>query len=247
MTKHPLDKRLLKIKSFYLHAFQLFHTSQHLPQIEISFFPYVNIHHSIRIRHGKILVRISDTFETAPPDIQRTLALILMAKLLKKKVPPVAQKTYRAFVTSPKIQHLSLKTKRKRGKKLLTSPLGKHFNLNLIFDKLNSLYFHNQIRKPTLSWSQRKTYRRLGHYDTTHETIVISKSLDDANIPTCVVEYVVYHEMLHIKHPTQWRSGRASSHTPQFKIDERKFPYFEEAKEWIEQNIKLLKPTSTEL
>jgi hypothetical protein len=247
MAKHMGDTNLLKIKSFYLHAFQLLHQSKDLPQIDISFFPYVTIHHSIRIRNGKILVRISDTFETAPPDIQSALALILMAKLLKKKIPQAAQKTYRAFVTSPKIQQLSLKTKRKRGRKLTTSPIGKHFNLDVMFGKLNSLYFHNQIRKPTLSWSPRKTYRRLGHYDAAHETIVISKSLDEVDIPTFVVEYVVYHEMLHLKHPAQWRNGRCYRHTPQFKRDERKFPYFEAAKEWIEQNINILKTTSTNL
>ncbi|HLM59860.1 MAG TPA: hypothetical protein VK308_03550, partial [Pyrinomonadaceae bacterium] len=102
-------------------------------------------------------------------------------------------------------------------------------------------YFQDSIEKPTLSWSARKTYRILGHHDATHKTIIISKSLDEVKVPRYVVEYVVFHEMLHIFHPTKHRDGRRYNHTPQFRRDERKFAYFEAAEKWIEQNAGRLK------
>jgi len=92
-----------------------------------------------------------------------------------------------------------------------------------------------------LTWSARKTYRILGHHDATHDTVVVSKSLDDASVPAFVVEYIVFHEMLHIAHPTRHVNGRRYNHTPAFRLDERKFLYFEEAERWIERSVRRLK------
>ena len=85
---------------------------------------------------------------------------------------------------------------------------------------MNDLYFDNQIKKPTLTWSARTTFRRLGHHDAAHDTIVISKSLDDKKVPRFVVEFVVFHEMLHILHPAKIQNGRRYHHTPVFRRDE---------------------------
>ncbi len=70
---------------------------------------------------------------------------------------------------------------------------------------------------------------------------MVSKSLDDEKIPQFVVEFIVFHEMLHIFHPTEQRGGRHYNHTPQFRRDEKKFKYFHEAENWIEQNAMALK------
>jgi hypothetical protein len=51
----------------------------------------------------------------------------------------------------------------------------------------------------------------------------------------------MFHEMLHIFHPTTHRDGRRYNHTPQFRRDEKKFVYFKEAESWIEQNARRLK------
>ena len=51
----------------------------------------------------------------------------------------------------------------------------------------------------------------------------------------------LFHEMLHIAHPTQHINGRRYNHTAAFKRDERKFAYYEEAERWIERNVRRLK------
>ena len=89
--------------------------------------------------------------------------------------------------------------------------------------------------------SARGTFRRLGHHDAAHETIVISKSLDDRKVPRFVVEYVVFHEMLHIIHPAKIQNGRRYHHSPAFRRDEKKFAFYEESEKWIENNSRFLK------
>ncbi|HEX9962043.1 MAG TPA: hypothetical protein VGB00_13995, partial [Pyrinomonadaceae bacterium] len=71
--------------------------------------------------------------------------------------------------------------------------------------------------------------------------LVVSKSLDDKKVPAFVVESVVYHEMLHIKHPTIIRNGRRYNHTPAFRRDEEIFEHFAAAEAWITRNAYALK------
>ncbi len=230
-----------QIKKFYQEAFQTLDGNSQIPDIEVRFYPYIGINHTIRVRNGRVFVRLAELSESAPPEIHKALAVILVGKLLQKKIQPQAAKIYREFVKTQEIQAKAAENKRAKGRKIITSSKGENYDLEKIFHKLNLVYFQNSVSKPTLTWSTRKTYRILGHHDATHETIVISKSLDNKKVPKFVVEFVVFHEMLHIFHPTTHRNGRRYNHTAQFHSDERKFAYFEEAESWIERNAKNLK------
>jgi hypothetical protein len=236
-----MTENLDEIKKFYEEAFQIFDAKRKLPAIEISFYPYVGINHTIRVRGGAVLVRLAELCREMPLAGHKALAFILVAKLLRKKVPPRAREVYSGFIKTPEVREKALVNKKTRGRKIVTSALGDVYDLDGIFDELNLKYFRNSLPKPVLSWSARKTYRILGHHDAAHETVIVSKSLDDKKVPRYVVEYVVFHEMLHIFHPTEHRHGRRFSHTPAFRRNERKFRYFEEAEGWIERNVKQLK------
>ena len=65
----------------------------------------------------------------------------------------------------------------------------------------------------------------LGRYDATHHTIFVGRLFDAPTIPAYVIEYVMFHEMLHVKHQTRVRDSRIIVHTPEFKIEERNFPH----------------------
>jgi predicted metal-dependent hydrolase len=229
------------IKKFYEEAFQTLNGNHPTPEIEVRFYPYIGINHTIRVRGGKVFVRLAELSESAPPEIHEALAFILVGKLLRKKILPQTIRRYREFVKTQEIQAKAAENKRAKGRKIITTSKGENYDLEKIFHKLNLVYFQNSILKPTLTWSARKTYRILGHHDATHETIVISKSLDNKAVPKFVVEFVVFHEMLHIFHPTTHRNGRRYNHTAQFRTDEKKFAYFEEAENWIEQNARNLR------
>jgi hypothetical protein len=176
-----------------------------------------------------------------PLACHRGLAYILVGKLLQKPIPAGATEVYNLYIDSDAIRERAKKDKRARGRKVVTTTKGDVYDLDEIFASMNQRYFGGYIRKPTLTWSAKKTYRILGHHDSTHDTISISRSLDSRDVPRYIVEYVLFHEMLHVAHPAKQINGRRYYHTPEFKRDERLFARYEEAEAWIERNVRKLK------
>ena len=229
------------IATYYEQAFETYDKARKPPNIEVSFYPYVGINHTIRVRDGRVFVRIAEICRDLPASAQRALALILVAKLYRRRAPAAARDIYSAAVSTEEYRVRAVANKRKHGRKVVTSSKGEVYDLERIFDSLNAAYFGGSIEKPTLTWSARKTYRILGHHDATHKTIVVSRSLDSVTVPKFVVEYIVFHEMLHVHHPAKVRNGRRYHHTAAFRRNERKFRHYEEAESWIERNVRKLK------
>ena len=99
---------------------------------------------------------------------------------------------------------------------------------------LNERHFGGQLGRPQLSWSRVKARALLGHYDPAHHTIIISRIFDRPEVPRFLIEYLLYHEMLHIKHPVEHRRSRRCFHSAAFRAEERSFPQFREAKRLLE-------------
>jgi hypothetical protein len=228
-----------QLGSLFTDAFRQLGGNRPVPEIEVRFYPYAGLHHTIRIRSGRVYVRLSDICQDAPQSVLRSIAFMLVAKLLSRRVPEVHQRVYRDYACSPQVLRASDITRRRRGRKVISSARGRFYNLDKLFDRLNRLYFDERLEKPELTWSQRRTRRILGHHDSVHETIVISKTLDSPDVPEWFVEYILYHEMLHIKHPAKIIDGRRYYHTNAFRSDERRFPRFEEAQLWLERIARL--------
>jgi hypothetical protein len=165
----------------------------------------------------------------------RALAFVLVARLLGKKVPAVHDRTYRDYSLTSEVMRSSDIARRGRGRKMISSAQGSAYDLDKMFSKLNRRYFDSGLEKPALTWSQRKTRSILGHHDRVYETITISKSLDSTQVPEWFVEYILYHEMLHIKHAARMINGRRYYHTAAFRLDERRFARYEDAQRWLEQ------------
>lgn len=86
------------------------------------------------------------------------------------------------------------------------------------------------MARPELGWSRKKSRTVLGHYDPCHHVIVLSSILDSYTAPIVAVRYVLFHEMLHLKYPTEHSGARRCVHTPEFKLAERNFAQHGEAK-----------------
>lgn len=233
--------KLQKLSQIYRETFQSFNHSRTIPEVEVAFYPYTAINHTIRIRDGRVYVRIADICRDISKEGQVALANILVAKLLRRRVPKWARDVYSEQIKTPEMRERAAANKLLRGRKVVTTDKGEAYNLTEIFRDLNKTYFRGRIPKPVLTWSTRKTYRILGHHDSTHKTIVVSRSLDSKDVPRYVVEYIVFHEMLHIKHPTVHHNGRRYNHTAAFRADEEKFEHFDAAERWIERNVRKLK------
>jgi hypothetical protein len=110
---------------------------------------------------------------------------------------------------------------------------GAFHDLGAGFDRVNAAYFAGEMLRPRLSWSRQITSCKFGRYDALRDALMISATLDSAEVPAFVVDFVVYHELLHKKHGIQWQSGRRTVHTPAFRAEERCFHKCAEADEWI--------------
>jgi hypothetical protein len=88
------------IAKYYSQAFETFDKHRNPPPIEVSFYPYVGINHTIRIRNGRVFVRIAEICRDLPASAQRALALILVAKLYRRRVPTAAKELYGAAVST---------------------------------------------------------------------------------------------------------------------------------------------------
>ena len=91
--------------------------------------------------------------------------------------------------------------------------------LQAAFEKINVTYFDNYMLQPTIKWKG-NSCSHLGLYSFSNDTVTISNALRGAGE---VMEYVLYHELLHKKHKFDHKNGRTHSHTPAFRKDERKF------------------------
>jgi hypothetical protein len=207
------------------------------PEFSIQFYPYANLDSTIRLNpeRTRAHVRMSDLLEGAPAPVQEALAYILIAKLYRKPVPQKYHHRYRLFVNRADIRRKALLLRQLRGRKQIGSAHGHVHDLEEMFRDLNALYFSGLLAAPRLSWSPRASRRMLGHWDPAHNAIIISRIFDSPDIPRFLVEYILYHEMLHLKYPAEYRSQRRCVHTPAFKADERKFPRYDEAVALLKQ------------
>jgi hypothetical protein len=112
---------------------------------------------------------------------------------------------------------------------------GSYYNLDELFEKIDREYFGGKMLKPRLVWSGVLSSRKLGHYERTRDRVVMSQILDDRRIPRCVVEFVLYHELLHKHHGIKWVNGRCLVHTPEFRRSEGKFRQYQEAESFLKQ------------
>jgi hypothetical protein len=206
-----------------------------LPPLKIEFFAFANINNTVRLREGQLLVRLSDLLEGSPETVLRAIAHILLAKIYRKPIDRGHAARYRKYVGSHEIVQKAHLVRQMRGRKHLRSPRGLFYDLDAIFEDLNSRFFHGLLARPRMSWSPTRTRRILGHYDPAHNAIIISRIFDHFAVPRYAVEYIVYHEMLHLKHPVKLRGSRRCVHSAEFQSEERLFPQLMEANAFLKR------------
>jgi hypothetical protein len=206
-----------------------------VPDFEVRFYRFANINCTIRLRQGRIFVRLSDLLEGAPEPVLYAILHILIAKLHRKPVDAAQAARYRKYTGSHAMAEKSQLIRQLRGRKRIEGPKGKHYDLDQIFDDLNFRFFHGLMARPQMTWSGNKSLRSLGHYDPAHNTIVVSRIFDSPRVPLYAIEYLVYHEMLHLRHPVKLRGSRRSVHPPAFQAEEKLFPQFKEAQQFLKR------------
>jgi hypothetical protein len=204
-----------------------------MPPIAARFRRFTSLNTTIRLREGQIFASLSDLLEGAPEPVLRAIAHILLAKLYKKPIDGNHNLRYKRFASSAAVTRQTELIRHARGSKRFFGPEGRFYHLDEVFDSLNVRFFGGLLGRPELTWSEHMAKRALGHYDAAHNTIVVSRVFDRPSSPRYAVEYLLYHEMLHLKHPVRMKGLRRCVHSREFKADEALFPQLAEALAFI--------------
>ncbi|MEK6983601.1 MAG: SprT-like domain-containing protein [Nanoarchaeota archaeon] len=161
---------------------------------------------NVKLYGNNLIFNLSKEWKKISKEIQIGLIQELMAKILKEKTKKTMNmELYNLFM---KNVHLAIpKTK--------TDAI-----LEQSFDKVNETYFNGMLDKPNLQWGNPST-SKLGSYEYGSDTITISTIFKSAQQE--LLDYVMYHEMLHKKFKFQNKNGRNLHHGSEFRKMEAKF------------------------
>lgn len=163
---------------------------------------------NIRKKGSHISVAMSKNWEDVSPQIQKGLLHELLIRLFKAKKHTIHMDLYHNFLKN--LSDFAPQTK--------THPL-----LEESFKRVNNTFFFGSMQQPNLALS--KGTRRVGTYEYATNTVTLSSILLENET---LLDYVMYHELLHKKHQYTAKSGRTRHHSTEFRRDEKKFPNAEQ-------------------
>ncbi|MBI1935023.1 SprT-like domain-containing protein [Candidatus Woesearchaeota archaeon] len=173
---------------------------------------------NVKLHGDNLVFTLSREWKSISRDIQMGLVQELMTKILKDKKKTMNMELYNLFL---KNVHLAVpKTK--------TDEI-----LEASFNRVNDVYFNGMMDMVNLQWGNDST-SKLGSYEYGSDTVTVSTIFKDAK--TELLDYIMYHEMLHKKFKFESRNGRTLHHGPEFRKMEAKFP----GRDLIEKEISRL-------
>lgn len=205
------------------------------PRFRVEFYPYSSLVLTIRRREDAVYVRVSDLLRRAPLAVFEGAAALLLSRVFRRKAQRELVEPYLAYARSDRTRVRITRMRRGRVKLASGGPQGQHFDLEKIFDELNARYFSGSLARPHIGWSTRKWRRQFGCYDPGPNQILLNRRMDHPRVPQIAVEYVLYHEMLHVKHPTRRSGCTLLSHSPEFRAEEKLFPEFDRARKALDR------------
>jgi len=159
---------------------------------------------NIRMKKHEVTLNASKQWRGVSKEIQKGLCQELIVRLFKTKTQTMNMELYHHFIRNlPKI-----------APKTNTHPI-----LEPSFERINNHFFNGMLDQPNLIIGN--GVNRLGTYEYQTDTVSISKILLDNQT---LLDYVMYHELLHKKHQYKAKKGRQLHHSKKFKQDEAKFP-----------------------
>jgi hypothetical protein len=205
------------------------------PQFVVQFYPYANLSHTIRLHEEIARVRISDVLRTAPLPVLEAAAAVLLGRLYRRRVPRELVQCYREFSASSATQKKIERMRPGRTRRRTRHARGSAHDLEPLFAALNARYFGGALHTPRLAWSDRPWRRQLGCFDPGLNLIVMNVRLDRPETPRYVVESILFHEMLHVKHPLRVARCGLEIHSAEFRREEKRFLQYDQARRYLKR------------
>jgi len=204
------------------------------PRFQVEFYPYSSLVLTIRRREELVYVRFSDLLKRAPLEVLEGAAALLLSRVYRRRAPRALVQQYLEYARSDRVRGRINQMRSRRVRRVPTLAQGRHHDLAALFEQLNQRYFGGVLERPHIGWSTRSWRRQFGCYDPGPNQIVLNRRMDRPGIPQFVVEYVLYHEMLHVKHPTRRSGCSLLSHSPEFRAAEKRFAQFTIARKFLD-------------
>lgn len=185
--------------------------------------------YSWRRRNGILEIGISDYIEDAPADVLSDFIEFVDACSRGSKDPiPDSVSSYLSsdsFILSKRPVFIS------RSRNLARTDIGEHRNLFDSVQRLldSGLLLESDVENSYFSWTRRDNRRRVGFCSRMFRVVGISAVLDSQDVPEWVLDYVVYHESLHLRQ----RYGCPAHHDSQFRSWEHAYPQWREAEKFL--------------
>lgn len=182
-------------------------------------------------RSGKsIELKISDYLIDAPDDVISDFVSSVTMTISRNR--PQYGQTFLEWVRSDDFIHEKRGIYLRRSKNLTKDPCGKERDLLESLDRLlgSELLSPESIENSFFSWTSRPNFRKVGFCSPMMRVVGISSALDSLSVPEYVLDYVVYHEALHLAQG--YRPG-VRSHDTAFRNDEKRFPMYEDAEKYL--------------
>lgn len=173
---------------------------------------------NIKLYKNILSINLNLQWKDIDDEIKIGLIQTLLIKILKQKAHTPNIDLYNNFI---------------RNIPILTEKNNINPYLEQSFYRTNQQFFQNQIEKPNLTWGQ-ASFHKLAHYNFHNDTITISTIFQTAKPE--ILDFLMYHELLHKHHKYNNHNGRNAFHTSQFRHDENLYPH----KPQIEQEINTL-------
>ena len=205
------------------------------PRFRVEFYPYSSLVLTVRRREEAVFVRFSDLLQRAPLAVLEGAAVLLLSRLYRRRAPAPLDAPYLTYARSDRTRGRISRMRQGRVRPAAIHPRGRHFDLEKLFQQLNAAYFEGRLNQPNIGWSARSWRRQFGCYDPGPNQILLNRRMDQPGIPQLVVEYVLFHEMLHVKHPTRRSGCSLVSHSREFRQEEKRFAEFERARKVLDR------------
>ena len=174
---------------------------------------------------GNAEFKLSDYFKNCDEEIVKGVAKTLFSRITGEGEPS-EWKIPDDFVQMNQATYL------KRSRNLTGTPKGEVRDLIDSCKRLQDMGLITMDDELKITWTKEPNIRRVGYCSVLMKVIALSSIFDNEDIPEFVLDYVVYHEFIHLM--TGYKPF-GKKHGSEFKEEEDKYPEKEEVYAWLKR------------
>jgi hypothetical protein len=202
-------------------------------RVRAAFYPYRELKHTWRVREGVLSFKVSDYMKGVPYKVTESLAWHLLCRARRKECSQGISRPYRDHIRTRQFWEPRRQIYLSRSRNLSFRAKGMSRDLEAVFSYVNSFYFRDELDRPDLAWLRESPKSRIGLYHPPLRILAVNRILDSDRIPRYVLEFVMYHELLHDTVEQIEGPFRRTVHTKDFRLKEREFTRYDEAQKWL--------------